>query len=153
MKRLSTWDTYVREAKRNGDRSIELPLTEDETFILHYPTRKQARVIAGAQRSGDMDALLIGLLGKKAGTRVKDLADDQPAYVLDEFLMDVMRKFGIVRDDEGDTEDADEYIDEDGDEDMNDAPVNGATVDAVTAGKDGTPKSKTASKRSLAVSS
>lgn len=151
MKSLSTWDTYVREAKRKGDRSIRLPL-DDETFILQYPTRKQARVIAGAQRTGDIDALLIGLLGKKAGTRIKELADDQPAYVLDEFLMDVMRKFGIVRDDEDGTDEADDdYFDPDdsGDGDEGET-VNGATVHDVTEGKG--VKSKPPSKRSLAAS-
>lgn len=139
MKRLSAWDTYVREATKEGDRSIELPLTEDESFIIRYPTRRQGREISKAQREGDTDALLVAMLGEEAGTRVIELADDQPGYVLDEFLLDVMKKFGMLPDDEtiknpGDAAEA----------------VNGA---GASEGKSTTPKSKTASKRSSAASS
>ena len=98
MKRLSNWDTYVQEAKKDGDRSIELPLTDDECFVVQYPTRRQGREIASAQRAGDTDALLVAMLGEDAGTRVKELAEDQPSYVLDEFLLDVMKKFGMIPD-------------------------------------------------------
>lgn len=142
MKRLSTWDTYVREAKKEGDRSIELPLTDDEVFIVKYPTRRQAREITRSQRVGDTEALLIALLGEAAGTRVNELAEDQPAYVLDEFLVDVMKKFGMIPDDD-DIRDADDVTE----------AVNGATVDDVPEGKSPTPKSKTSSKRSSAASS
>lgn len=133
MKRLSTWDTYVREATKEGDRSIELPLTQDEVFVVKYPTRRQGREIAKAQRIGDTDALLVAMLGEEAGTRVKELAEDQPAYVLDEFLIDVMKKFGMIPDDDDiqNTEDAAEA-------------VNG---DSGSRGKSTTPKSKTPSKR------
>jgi hypothetical protein len=136
VKRLSTWDTYVREATKKGDRSIELPLTDDEVYVVHYPTRRQGREIAKAQRIGDTDALLVAMLGEEAGTRVKDLAEDQPAYVLDEFLIDVMKKFGMITDDD-EIEDVDDVVE----------AVEGAE------GKAGTPKSKAPSKRSSAVSS
>lgn len=142
MKRLSTWDTYVREAKKQGDRSVELPLTEDEVFVVQYPTRRHARLIAQAQRVGDIDALLVAMLGEDAGRRVSELAEDQPAYVLDEFLLDVMKKFGMLPDDE-DVKDADGVTDD----------VNGANVDELSAGKSTTPKSKRPSKISSAASS
>jgi hypothetical protein len=129
VKRLSTWDTYVREASKEGDRSIELPLTEDEVFIVRYPTRRQAREIANAQRVGDVDGLLVAMLGETAGKRVAELAEDQPSYVLDEFLLDVMKKFGMLPDD-----------------DSSDAEDAGGEQE----GKSVTLKSKTASKRSSA---
>lgn len=105
MKRLSTWDTYVHEARKKGDRSIEVPLTEDEVFVVPYPTRRQGREIAKAQRSGDTDALIIAMLGPDAGQRVIDLAEDEQADVLDEFLIDVMKKFGMIADDDDDSDD------------------------------------------------
>lgn len=142
MKRLSMWDTYVQEAKKQGDRSIELPLTDDEVFVVPYPTRRQARLIGQAQRVGDVDSLLAAMLGEEAGRRVSELADDQPAYVLDEFLLDVMKKFGMLPDDEGTTsvDDATEA-------------VNGVEVDDPSAGKSITPKSRKPSKTSSAASS
>jgi hypothetical protein len=139
MKRLSTWDTYVREATKDGDRSIELPLTQDEVFVVRYPTRRQGREIAKAQRAGDTDALLVAMLGEDAGTRVKELAEDQPSYVLDEFLLDVMKKFGMIPDDEN-IRDADDVTD----------AVNG---DGASEGKSVTPKSRKPSKTSSAASS
>lgn len=102
MKRLSGWDTYVREATRKGDRSIELPLTPDETYVITYPTRRQGKAISKAQAEGDTDAMLIALIGEEAGTRVLELSEDEPSYVLDEFLIDVMKKFGMLIDDEDD---------------------------------------------------
>ena len=118
MKRLSGWDTYVKEAKKAGDRSIELPLTPDEVFVISYPTRRQGRQIARAQAAGDTDALLVAMLGDEAGKRVQELAEDEPAFVLDEFLMDVMRKFGMIPDNEDteDTENDENSEDDDGDE-------------------------------------
>jgi hypothetical protein len=104
VKRLNTWDTYVREALTKGDRSIEIPLTADETYVVPFPTRRQGRAIADAQQNGDTDAMLIALLGEEAGTRVRELAEDQPTYVLDDFLVDVMRKFGMLPDDVDPTE-------------------------------------------------
>jgi hypothetical protein len=129
----------VREATKKGDRSIELPLTPDEVFIVTYPTRRRGREIAQAQRIGDTDALLVAMLGEAAGKRVSELAEDQPAYVLDEFLVDVMKKFGMIPDDE-DIQDADDVAE----------AVNG---DGASEGKSTTPKSKTPSKRSSAASS
>lgn len=102
MKRTSTWDSYVKEARKKGDRAIEIPLTDDEVFIVKYPTRRQGREIAKAQRTGDTDALIIAMLGKTAGTRIIELAEDEQADVLDEFLIDVMKKFGMIPDDEDD---------------------------------------------------
>lgn len=102
MKRVSTWDTYVKEARKKGDRAIEIPLTEDEVFIVKYPTRRQGREIAKAQRTGDTDALIVAMLGKEAGARIIELAEDEQADVLDEFLIDVMKKFGMIPDDEDD---------------------------------------------------
>lgn len=134
MKRLSTWDTYVQEATKDGDRSIELPLTEDEVFVVGYPTRRQGREIAKAQVAGDTDALLVAMLGKDAGTRVKELAEDQPAYVLDEFLIDVMKKFGMIPDVE-DIKDSDD-----------------AEADGEPEGKSVPPKSRKPSKTSSGVS-
>lgn len=143
MKKLSTWDTYVQEATKKGDRSIELPLTQDEVYIVQYPTRRQGREIQKAQLQGDTDALLVAMLGEEAGKRVQELAEDQPQYVLDEFLIDVLKKFGMIPDDE----DAQDTKGVDGD--ASDAE-NG---DTATAGKSTTPKSKAPSKRSSAVSS
>lgn len=117
MKRLSNWDTYVSEALKDGDRSVELPLTEDESYILTYPSRRQGREIARAQRKGDTDALLIAMLGSEAGRRVMELSEDWPAFVLDEFLMDVMRKFGMIPDVDADEDLDEDDLDEDTDED------------------------------------
>jgi hypothetical protein len=108
VKRLSTWDTYVQEAAKKGDRSIEIPLTEDEVFIVSYPTRRQGREIVRAQTMADTDALLIAMLGEDAGRRVQELAEDQPAYVLDEFIYDVMRKFGMIPDESDDADGSDD---------------------------------------------
>lgn len=99
MKRVSTWDTYVKEAQAKGDRSIEVPVTDDEVYVVTYPTRKRGRHIVESQLKGDTDGVLIGLLGDEVGNRVKELAEDHPAYVLDEFILDVMRKFGMIPDD------------------------------------------------------
>ena len=158
MKRLSTWDTYVQEALRGGDRSIELPLTEDESYIVGYPTRRQGREIAKAQREGDTDALLVAMLGDEAGNRVKELAEDWPAFVLDEFLIDVMRKFGMIPD-EGGPSTADKSTDDSTDADAtasngdeNTAPVkaparrNGRTNGSAGKGT-AARKSSTSSKR------
>lgn len=100
MKRLSTWDTYVKEAKAQGDRSIEIPLTTDDVYIVNYPTRRQGRQIVECQLKGDTDGVLVGLIGEVAGARVKELAEDEPAFVLDAFIVDVMKKFGMIPDDE-----------------------------------------------------
>jgi hypothetical protein len=99
MRTLKGWDAYVAEATSADERSIELPLTDDESYIIQYPTRRQGKAIAEAQASGDVDALLIALLGKEAGRRVAELSEDSPGFVLDEFLLDVMRGFGFVPDD------------------------------------------------------
>jgi hypothetical protein len=108
VKRTSTWDTYVQEARKKGDRSIEFPLTEDEVFVIPYPTRRQGRKIAQAQRTGDTDALILAMLGEEAGKRVIELAEDEQSDVLDELLLDVMRKFGMIPDDEDGDADAGE---------------------------------------------
>lgn len=99
MRTLKGWDAYVAEATTGDDRSIELPLTEDECYIIQYPTRRQGQAIADAQASGDVEALLVALLGEEAGRRVAELSADAPGFVLDEFLLDVMRGFGFVPDD------------------------------------------------------
>jgi hypothetical protein len=107
VKRLSTWDTYVKEAMKDGDRSIELPLTEDESYVITYPTRAQGRKIADAQLRGNTDDLLIAMLGEAAGERVKELSENWPAFVLDAFLEDVMKKFGMLPEDEDDDDSED----------------------------------------------
>lgn len=99
MRTLKGWDAYVAEASTGDDRSIELPLTDDECYIVQYPTRRQGQAIVAAQESGDVDALLVALLGEEAGRRVAELSADAPGFVLDEFLLDVMRGFGFVTDD------------------------------------------------------
>jgi hypothetical protein len=142
MKRLSGWDTYVKEAMKDGDRSVELPLTPDESYIIKYPTRRQGRQIARAQVAGDTDALLVAMLGEEAGNRVKELSEDLPAFVLDEFLMDVMRKFGMVPDDgtfPGDDETSEPETEE---------PEEGAKVVPVAPkGKAGSVKKSTTSSK------
>lgn len=150
MKRLSGWDTYVREAKKGGDRSIELPLTPDESYIISYPTRAQGRLIAKAQAAGDTDALLVGMLGEEAGKRVQELAEDEPAFVLDEFLMDVMRKFGMIPDNESDPEDDDDSSTEE----RPPTAANGTARNgrAVKGKAPATRKSTSSSKRSSAAS-
>ena len=100
MRKLKGWDAYVQESGSATERCIELPLTDDESYIINYPTRRQGKAIAAAQESGDVDALLIALLGQEAGERVAELSVDAPGYVLDEFLLDVMRKFGFVPEEE-----------------------------------------------------
>ncbi len=137
MKRLSTWDTYVQEAGKKGDRCIELPLTDDEVFVIQYPTRRQGRAAAKAQREGDVDGLLVALLGKEPGKRVVELAEDQPAYVLDEFIVDVMRKFGMLPELDDDTDES---------ADADDTP-------GASGGKSTPPTSTRPSRRSSAVSS
>lgn len=102
MKKLKGWDSYVKESLSKDDRSIELPLTDDEVYVIPYPSRKQGEAMVAAQKNGDVQALLVALLGPEAGDRVAELSADYPGYILDEFLLDVMRKFGFV----DDTEDA-----------------------------------------------
>jgi hypothetical protein len=109
VKRLSNWDTYVQEAMKDGDRSVELPLTDDESYVITYPTRKQGREIAKAQREGDTDALLVAMLGEAAGTRVRELSEDWPAFVLDAFLLDVMKKLGMIPEDEDPRDEEQEF--------------------------------------------
>lgn len=109
MKRLKGWDAYVADTA-DDDRTLELPLTEDEVYLISYPSRRQGKAIAAAQAEGDVDALLIALLGEEAGRRVAELSDDQPGYVLDTFLMDVLRKFGFATEAIEATEDADETV-------------------------------------------
>ncbi len=103
MKQLKGWDAYVAEATSGQDQHIELPLTEDEVYVLDYPTRAQARKIQAAYTDGDTDALIVALLGEEAGRRVVELSENYPASVLDLLLLDVLRKFGLAPDD--DTED------------------------------------------------
>jgi hypothetical protein len=101
MKKLRGWDAYVREAEATDeDRSIELPLTDDEVYIIRYPTREQGKAIHEAEKSGDADALCVALLGEDAGRRVAELSRGHSHHVLDAFLMDVMRKFGFLPDTE-----------------------------------------------------
>lgn len=95
MKKLKGWDAYVAEADVD-DTAIELPLTEDESYLIRYPTRRQAKAIAAAQAEGDVDALLLALLGEEAGRRVAQLSEDQPAAVLDALVLDVLRGFGFA---------------------------------------------------------
>jgi hypothetical protein len=127
VRKLAGWDTYVREAARKNVQSIELPLTPDECYVVDYPTRRRGRKMDEARQNGDTDALMLALLGEEAGSRVLELAEDEPAYVLDEMIVDIMRKFGMLPEDES-TEDADvpwesgqdepaEDPDEDADED------------------------------------
>lgn len=104
MKSMSTWDTYVKEAEaKEGERArIKVPISEDEYLIAEYPTRAQGRQIVESQLRGDTDGVLIGLLGEEAGTRIKDLAEHHPAFVLDAYILDVMRKFGMIPDEPDD---------------------------------------------------
>ncbi|MEU5259023.1 hypothetical protein [Amycolatopsis sp. NPDC021455] len=99
MRKLKGWDAYVAESGSRNDRCVELPLTDDECYIIQYPTRRQGKAIAEAQQSGDMDALLVALLGKECGERVAELSADAPGYVLDELLLDVLRAFGFAPED------------------------------------------------------
>lgn len=110
MKKLGTWDSYVKQSVPKEDRAVELPLTDDEVYVIQYPTRRQGKQIAKAQREGDTDALVVALLGEDAGHRVVELAEDEPGEVLDKLLVDVLAKFGFV-DDESDVA-ADEDEDE-----------------------------------------
>lgn len=97
MKKLKGWNAYVSEAESTeDDRSIELPLTDDEVYVIHYPTREQGKAIAQAEKTGDADALCVALLGEEAGRRVAELSQGHSHHVLDAFLMDVMRKFGFL---------------------------------------------------------
>jgi hypothetical protein len=100
VKTLSTWDTYVTEATSVEDRRIQLPITDDEVYVLEYPTRRQGKEILAAQRRGDVDAMLVALLGEQAGARIAELSNDEPGFVVDHFLVDVMRKFGMIPEDE-----------------------------------------------------
>lgn len=104
MKTLKGWDAYVQDAHNDDLGSIELPLTADEKYVIPYPSRRQGKAITAAQKAGDVDAMLIALLGTVAGERVAEISADSPGYVLDEFLLDVMRKFGFVEDDDSDVE-------------------------------------------------
>jgi hypothetical protein len=97
--KLSSWDTYLREATKDGDRSIEFPLSEDECYTIPYPSRHRGRLIAKAQGRNDTDGLVRALLGDEAGERVLELSEGVPAFVLDELLLDVFRKFGMIEDD------------------------------------------------------
>lgn len=114
MKRLKGWDTYVSNAKSKKRRTLELPISDDEVYVIKYPTRSQGRKIKRAQESGDTDALLIALLGEQAGRRVVELSEDEPADVVDDLLLDVLRQFGFL-DDESDESD-DDSGDQDDDE-------------------------------------
>jgi hypothetical protein len=96
MKQLKGWDAYVADTADPERDILELPLTEDEVYLIRYPTRAQGKAIAAAQARGDVDALLIALLGEDAGRRVVELSDDQPGYVLDAFVLDVLRSFGFA---------------------------------------------------------
>lgn len=97
MKQLKGWDAYVQEATSVEEtQSVELPLFDDEVYIIDYPTRRQGKAITAAQAEGDMDALLVALLGPEAGQRVADLSADYPSSVLDRFIVDLLAKFGFV---------------------------------------------------------
>lgn len=145
MKRLSNWDTYVQEALKDGDRSIELPLTDDESYIIKYPSRRQGRVIARAQREADTDALLVAMLGEEPGKRVMELSEDWPAFVLDEFLIDVMKKFGMIPDVPDEDEESSEDASED-EESAEPAPTPPAASNGRAPGKS-PAKRKTATRR------
>jgi len=142
MKALSTWDTYVREASEQVDRRIEFPLNDDEVYVIDYPTRRQGRLIQKAQRENDTDALVFGLLGEEIGERVIALAENAPADVLDNLLLDVMRKFGMISDPTPATE-----------EPKTAARTTKAATNGRARGKAPATKRKTPSARSSAASS
>jgi hypothetical protein len=97
MKQLKGWDAYVQEAASVEEtQSVELPLFDDEVYVIDYPTRRQGKAITAAQAEGDMDALLVALLGPEAGERVAELSADYPSSVLDRFIVDLLTKFGFV---------------------------------------------------------
>lgn len=108
MKQLKGWDAYVAEATSDvEDRSLELPLSDDETYVIPYPTRRQGKQIMEAQLEGDTDKLITALLGEQAGRRVVELSEDQPAGAVDALLVDVLVAFGFMAertDDDSDTE-------------------------------------------------
>lgn len=110
-KRLKGWDAYVADSRSKKERTLELPISDDEVYAIRYPTRKQGRMIDQARRDGDGDALLIALLGEQAGRRVIELADDQPHDVIDDLVIDVLRQFGFLPDD-ADADDAESESDE-----------------------------------------
>lgn len=95
MEKLKGWDAYVSEADLD-DSAVELPLSDTESYIIRYPTRRQAKAVSAALAEGNVDALLVALLGEDAGARVAELSEDQPAKVLDAFLLDVLRGFGFA---------------------------------------------------------
>ena len=99
MKRITGWNAYVAEAGDREDRAIEVPISDDEIYIVDYPTRSQGKEIAAAQRTGDIDALLIALLGEEAGGRVAELSANEPGFILDGYLLEIMKAFGFVDED------------------------------------------------------
>lgn len=104
-KRLKGWDSYVQDSRSSKTSTLELPIG-DEVYTIRYPTRRQGRKIDQARRNNDVDALLLALLGDEVGKRVIELAEDQPHDVIDNLVLDVLKSFGFLPDEDDDGDDA-----------------------------------------------
>jgi hypothetical protein len=103
MKELKGWDQYVAEAASTTNLQVRLPLFDGEEYIIDYPDRRRANALATAQANGDVDGIVLALLGDEAGARVIELSQDKPATVLDALVVDVLRKFGFIEEESEDT--------------------------------------------------
>jgi hypothetical protein len=92
-KKLRGWDSYVADAKKEP---LLLPLSKSETVTINFPSKRQISAFNEGRRNGDMDAMIVALLGEEAGTRVIELSEDAPFSVLDELLIDVAEEFDLL---------------------------------------------------------
>lgn len=60
QQQFKTWDQYAEEAKRAP---FELPVSKDETLIVEAPTGTSLLQFMRAYRAGDIEAMLITLVG------------------------------------------------------------------------------------------
>lgn len=90
-KKLSSWDTYVKEASH----SLELPVSKTETLTIESPTTSALKAFNVALAAGDEMAMINALVGDENAARLLELAEDKPAGALDGVIRDVLRGFGL----------------------------------------------------------
>lgn len=93
-KTFKTWDEYTDEAKLDP---FELPVSKEETIIIQALTGAGLIQFARAQRSGDMEAMLIVICGD-AWQRVEPLLATAGVKAMENLLTDMMLHFDLAED-------------------------------------------------------
>ena len=91
-KTFKTWDQYTDEAKLDP---FELPVSKEETIIIQALTGAGLIQFARAQRTGDMEAMLIVICGD-AWQCVEPLLATAGVKAMENLLTDMMLHFDLA---------------------------------------------------------